>query len=285
MLDGVRVTPAKQLDAFLEAISGTALLVDTDTNVLACNAALLAAVQRSRAEVIGHSVLQFFPPELAAARRSRFDTCMATRSPVRWEDHRAGKDFLNTVTPVFEADGSLAGAAIYSFDITDIKRLEKERESLAAQLQHALKMEAIGRLAGGIAHDFNNILMAMTALASGAIRALEGNPSVRDDLHEINRLSDHAAGLIRQLMSFGRRQSANPVVVEIDGEIRQCAGLLQRTLRNDIAVRCECGPGAKRAVVDPNQLSQILPPRKQWTRDTSSSSTTTPRSCDRSAHI
>ena len=62
--------------------------------------------------------------------------------------------------------GKIVGATCVLRDITELRKVEEEKQRLEAQLQQAQKLEALGTLAGGIAHDFNNLLMGIQARIS-----------------------------------------------------------------------------------------------------------------------
>ncbi|MDX8394796.1 MAG: bacteriohemerythrin, partial [Mariprofundaceae bacterium] len=84
---------------------------------------------------------------------------------------------------------------------TDITELEDMQE----QFQQAQKMEAIGTLVGGIAHDFNNMLAGMTGNLYLAKLKTKNIPDVTDKLDNIEALSFRAASMIKQLLTFARK--------------------------------------------------------------------------------
>ena len=78
---------------------------------------------------------------------------------------------------------------------------EAQRRRLEDQLRQAQKLEAIGRLAGGVAHDFNNMLTAIIGNAEFLRDDMEDETRRLQDINEITRAAERAAG--------GRRNSAN----------------------------------------------------------------------------
>jgi two-component system cell cycle sensor histidine kinase/response regulator CckA len=127
-----------------------------------------------------------------------------------------------------------------------------------AQRLHAEKIQALGQLAGGIAHDFNNLLTAI----AGFCELLEGrhradDPS-HDDIRQIRLNADRAAGLVRQLLAFSRRQALKPVPLDAHRALSQLAAMLARVLGETIRLDLELGSARPRIRIDPGQFDQMI---------------------------
>jgi PAS domain S-box-containing protein len=136
-------------------------------------------------------------------------------------------------------------------DVTERKRLE-------SQLQHAQKMESVGRLAGGIAHDFNNLLAAIIGYADLVAGALPVGTAAHSDLAEIQKAARRAASLTRQLLAFARRQVFAPQPLNLSELILDMDKLLRRLIGADIELLTLPGADLQPVKADPGQLEQVL---------------------------
>jgi two-component system cell cycle sensor histidine kinase/response regulator CckA len=136
-------------------------------------------------------------------------------------------------------------------DITERKRLE-------AQLVQSQKMETVGRLAGGVAHDFNNLLTAISGYANFALEALPVGDPVRDDVVQIIKAGDRAAGLTRQLLAFSRRQIIEMRTINLNDLILDLDKMLRRLIGEDIELVTLPTSGLGKVKADPGQIEQVL---------------------------
>jgi signal transduction histidine kinase/ActR/RegA family two-component response regulator len=146
-------------------------------------------------------------------------------------------------------------------DLAEANRLlqiqMEEREKAEEALRQSQKMEAIGQLTGGVAHDFNNILM----VASSGLDLMDRttDPVRRNMLRDgIRQAVERGASLTRQLLAISRRSALQPQVVELKSRIEGVRVLLDRSLREDIAVSVELPPDLWPIEVDPSQLEVAI---------------------------
>jgi PAS domain S-box-containing protein len=132
------------------------------------------------------------------------------------------------------------------------------RKAAEAQLRQALKMESIGHLTGGMAHDFNNLLSVIMG-------NLDLMRELRGDDREIGELVSEAEGaairgadLIRSLLAFARRQPLQPKRSNLNALVTGIAGLLSRTLGEQIEISLDLAPDPWSVSVDPVQLETAL---------------------------
>lgn len=122
------------------------------------------------------------------------------------------------------------GLLLTLVDISENKRLHE-------QLQHAAKMEAVGRLAGGVAHDFNNILTAISGWAEILKWRLEDNENAQKMAGKIAESASRAAELTHQLLAFSRRGKMQLQRFDLRTAISNVNDLLSHTIENNIRLQ------------------------------------------------
>ena len=127
------------------------------------------------------------------------------------------------------------------------------------QLRQSQRMEAMGMLAGGIAHDFNNLL----TIIAGYSQMLQTSGQMKTErdktaLEQVLKACERAADLTAQLLSFSRRQSAQPKVVDVGSILNQTAGMLRRLIGEDIELQIHRAPESERTFADAGQIQQLL---------------------------
>jgi len=133
-----------------------------------------------------------------------------------------------------------------------------ERRKLEQHLQQAQKMDAVGTLAGGIAHDFNNVLTVIKGYSRLLLDETAGNEPLTQQLSEIERASDRAASLTRQLLAFSRRQVLQPKVLSLNDVVSSMEKMLRRLIGEDVRLVTDLAPELAFTRADPSQMEQVI---------------------------
>jgi signal transduction histidine kinase len=138
------------------------------------------------------------------------------------------------------------------------KRAEEALRQSEKQLRQAQKMEAVGRLAGGLAHDFNNLLTVIMGHCQVLLNEMRPDHPLKSKIEEMQKAGDRAASLIRQLLTFSRKQPAEPKVLSLNPVINNLETILRRLIGEDIELVLKVGQENLRVKADPAQLEQIV---------------------------
>lgn len=153
------------------------------------------------------------------------------------------------VMPNEEADQR--GAMIFALDTTE----ERNREE---QLHQSQKMQAVGQLAGGVAHDFNNVLTAIIGYSDLLLANHRPTDPSFQDIMQIKQNANRAAGLVRQLLAFSRRQTLRPQVLQLGDVLSELQMLTRRLVGEKIEVDLKQGRDLWLVKADLNQFEQVV---------------------------
>ena len=161
---------------------------------------------------------------------------------------------------LFGLPATLLILAVLWIALRRTRRLYEEadrREAAEGALRQAQRLEAIGQLTGGVAHDFNNLLMIVSGSVHRLRRELSDEKQVRL-LDAIANATARGESLTRQLLSFSRRQTLQPSVIDLAEWLAELKDMLSRSLRGDIEIRVLVPRRPCLVKVDPSELELAL---------------------------
>lgn len=139
-------------------------------------------------------------------------------------------------------------------------RLELEiaaRERSQAQLVHAQKMEAVGRLASGLAHDFNHLLALILGYADKGRRA-----ATVDEAHKalagVEAAGRRATATSRKLLGFSRQDTAHVEAFDVALALREMEPVLKQLFNSRARVRMELPEHPVHIRFDRSQLELVV---------------------------
>ena len=162
------------------------------------------------------------------------------------------------VTPVKNHDGEIENFVSVKRDITEQLRIEEDNRKLEEQFFQTQKEESIGRLAGGIAHDLNNLLSPILGYSEMLIDDADQNETRQKRIIQIYEAGERARKMVKQLLTFSRKQDLEFQLVDLNTIITNFVPLLRRTIKENINLEMDLNPSLPPVNVDTGKIEQIL---------------------------
>jgi len=147
---------------------------------------------------------------------------------------------------------------IFFADVTENKRVEKEKKSLEDQLHHAQKMESIGTLTSGVAHNFRNILAGISIDSQLMSLLYSGEPRLQEIVERIDVSLKRGTRLIEDLMHFSHnKHKASAETINLTEIISETYKIVSSSVDKRITIRVDA-PEYLPILADQAKMSQVL---------------------------
>lgn len=241
---------------FDEAPVGMVML-DLSGAITDCNRAFLKLIGHRHEAVLGGAFAERASKEdrgdvTAALSKIVMGTARATHMEIRMPGAGANEYSISLyASPLGDTSGNVNGIVLYLVDVTEHKNLE-------VRFAQSQKMQAVGQLAGGVAHDFNNLLTAMIGFCDLLLtRHGPDDPSFAD-IQQIRQNANRATNLVRQLLAFSRKQTLQPVRMELGEALSDLSNLIRRLIGETVTLSMEPEPDIWPVKGDRGQFDQII---------------------------
>lgn len=254
----------------VEASASAMIVVDGAGRVVEVNSRSEGMFGYVREELLGRQVEDLVPASLRASHAALRDT-YATDPEARQMGlgrelmalRKDGTEFPAEISlsPIRAMDQWLVLATVV--DITERRRLERERAAQRNELAHLSRVAVLGELSGSLADELNQPLAAILSNAQAAQRMMETGQAdggeLVDILQETVDEDRRASEVIRRLWSLFRNGDVAHEPIDLNEQVVEAVRLVESEPRHHgIGVRVELAKGLPRVAADRVQVQQVV---------------------------
>jgi two-component system cell cycle sensor histidine kinase/response regulator CckA len=233
--------------AFETARAGLLLLEKNTGRVIESNAAFLQMCGRAREDVVGRV---FWQTPLIGDAEAGAEI---------FEHLRAGHSVESAELPLETRDGARLLLAVCGHDLGGgVVQLEVEDATARESARLVERMDAQRQLAQRAAVEFTGAQQALQSAQEMLANCARRGQSTFLESDEIRKAADRAAGIARELLSYGEQLVLEPAQLDLN-EMMESMGLeLQRLLGPKIHLVLALNPDTTPVMADRAQIRQIL---------------------------
>ena len=250
----------EQLLTILNGIDATIYVADMDTGrILFANSYMTQTFGR---DLFGEKCFKVFrdnySPCAHCNNRQLVDDQGNPTGLIVWQGQNSitKKWYMNHDRAIKWPDGRIVRIQIAT-DISDLKRLEEERQQNEAALRRSRQLELVGTLAGGIAHDFNNLLMGIQGWVSLISTDFDDSHPILEKINTIEKYIDSASDLTKQLLGFARQGKYEVRPIDINKIVVESSTMFGRTAK-DVTIHKRLHNPPPVVTADEKQIEQVM---------------------------
>jgi PAS domain S-box-containing protein len=239
---------SRRITSILESITDGFFTLDARERFTYVNRKAEQLLRKNREELLGRGIWEVYADAVGSAFSVEFRRAMAEQVAVSFEEFYPPLDMWLEVRAYPSPDG----LSVYFRDATDRRRADE-------RLRQAEKLTTLGELISGVAHELNNPLTVVTGFARILEGAADVPERVKRRLGQIDAQAQRAAKIVKNLLTFARRQPPQWSRVRLGDLVDQALDLLAYALRvNNVAVTKDFAADAPEITADPDQLLQVI---------------------------
>src|SRR2546427_715475 len=242
----------EQWETAFDALSEGIAVVDDEGRVRRSNRALASLLNMPLQNVVGTPLGEALLGKPSALQ----ELLAATRRGDRPAPLVARSERLGRAVRVNAA--RIPGAATEQSIVVMVEDVT-EQQALETQLVQSEKLAAVGQLVSGVAHELNNPLTSIVGLSEFLLEQKELGKKDRGHLQVIHEQAERAGRIVRNLLTFARKGSAERVPVDLNDVIRRTLSLTAYDLKlKDITVERELSGALPDVFGDRHGLQQVV---------------------------